>query len=570
MPLCEYYDCDALIVGGGGAGTRAAIAADNTGAKVALISKGPIARSGATPLAFTSYQAAFGHSDPRDNPKVHFDDAVREGRYLGDQHLIEAMVIEAQERALDLERYGVKFMKQDDGTFYQAYHPGETYPRNLMIQGGGYAMMVGLRKELRKHPQVQVFEDHVLTKLLRRDDEIVGAMALDLRTGCCRAFRAKSVILATGGYHQLWKKNDVSPDLAGDAIAQAYLVGAELVDMEMAMFYPTLYFYSDYDQGLVVVYEWFLEERYLDGRLVNALGEEFLPPGKPPVRDRLSRAIFDEVEAGRATERGTVFIDINRSPKSEQERAKVFRQLVGGPGKNLLNLGLDVTKDLIEVAPGVHYTLGGIRINEWGETNLPGLYAAGEVASNVHGANRVSGNALAATQVFGARTGRHAAERAKVMPLPELPAAQVQEEFERVFGLKTPRKDGIRPVEVKRHLQAIIEKYVGPTRNAEGLKTALLEIQNLRQQAAGRLDVVDVPIYNNAWREALEIDSMLVLAKVVAETALLRQESRGHHHRSDYPESDDSWLKHTLAFRRTGESVYATAPVIRLGDGLEV
>jgi fumarate reductase (CoM/CoB) subunit A len=568
MRPCEHFECEVLIVGGGGAGTRAAIEADSCGAEVALISKGPIGRSGATPLAFTSYQAAFGHSDPRDNPKIHFEDTIREGRYLGDQNLVEALVTEARAGALDLQRYGVKFKKQD-GKFYQALHPGETYPRNLLIEGGGYGMMIGLRKELRRHKNVRVFEDHILTKILCADG-VVGAVALDLRTGYCRAFKAKSVIMASGGYHHLWKKNDVSPDLAGDSLALAYQAGAGLIDMEMILYYPTLCFYSEYDQGLVVVYEWFLEEKYLAGKLVNALGEEFLAPGKLPVRDRVSRAIFEEIEADRATERGTVFIDISKSPKSQEEKDEVFRELVGGPGKNLLNLGLDVTRDLIEVGPGVHYTLGGIRINEKAETSLPGLYAAGEVSGNIHGANRVSGNALAATQVFGARAGRFAALRAKEMALPELSSGQVEEEINRVANLRQPKKDGVRPVQVKRALQEVMEKHVGATRNDNGLKTALAKIKELQEECKTRLEVVDIPVYNNEWCEALEVINMLSLAEVVTESALLRQESRGHHYRSDYPESDDNWLKHTIATFQGDNGSYSTAPVIQLDHELEV
>jgi succinate dehydrogenase/fumarate reductase flavoprotein subunit len=565
----DLHECDVLVVGGGGAATRAAIEADEQGAQVALISKGPIGRSGATPLAFTSYQAAMGFSDPRDNPRVHFEDTVREGRQLGDQDLIEAMVAEAVDRALDLAAYGVKF-KEQDGKFYQALHPGETYPRNLLIEGGGYAMIMALRKELKKHQNVRLFQDHTLTRLLRADGQIVGAVGLDLRTGRCSVFRTKGVILGTGGYHHLWGKNDVSPDLAGDATALAYEAGAELVDIEMALYYPTLYYYSEYDQGLVVVYEWFLEQQYLAGEIVNARGESFLPPGKLPVRDSLSRLIFEEIAAGRATERGTVFMDVKRSPKTEEEKAEVFRELVGGPGKNLLNLGLDVTRDAIEVAPGVHYTLGGVRIDVHGATTVPGLYAAGEAASNVHGANRVSGNALTATQVFGVRTGRAAAERARGMDLPSLDEDEVGIEVERVMGLRQTRATGVRPIEVKRELQQVMDRYVGPSRNEEGLKEALAAIQALREKHQAGLDVVDIPVYNNEWREALEIGPMITLAEVVTRSALLRQESRGHHYRSDFPESDPDWRKHTMAVRREGKGVFSTVPVVELDRDLEV
>jgi succinate dehydrogenase/fumarate reductase flavoprotein subunit len=570
MRNCHTIECDVLVVGGGGAATRAAIEADSLGARVVLVSKGPVGRSGATPLAFTSYQAAFGYSDPRDNPQIHFEDTVREGRYLGDENLVQSLVLEATERAIDLQRYGVKF-KEENGRLYQASHPGESYPRNLIIEGGGYAMAMGLRRELtRRHRRVRVIEDSILTKLLCVNGEIAGAVALDLRDGECVAFRTGCVVMATGGYHHLWKRNDVSSDLAGDGIALAYKAGAELVDMEMALFYPTLYFYSEHDQGLVVVYEWFLEKRYLAAGLVNALGQDILPAGKLPLRDELSRIIFNEIEAGRATERGTVFIDINRSPKSYSEREQVFRELVGGPGKNLLSLGVDVTRDRIEVGPGIHYTLGGIRINEKGETSIPGLYSAGEASGNVHGANRVSGNALAATQVFGARAGQSAAIRSRGVPLPELPRDLLEREVDRIYKLRRRRKGGVRPIEVKRELQAVMDAFVGPTRNEKALETAVHKIGALREGAESRLEVVDIPVFNNEWREALEVVQMLDLAEVVSHCAVMRKESRGHHRRSDFPLSDDSWLRHTIATFREGKVSCSTAPVVRLTQPLEV
>jgi succinate dehydrogenase/fumarate reductase flavoprotein subunit len=558
MKVDTTIPVDVLVIGGGGAGVRAAIEADCEGATVALISKGPVTRSGLTPQAFTSYQAPF---DPRDSAALHFKDTVHHGRDLGDQNLVRAMADEAVPRALELHRWGVPFKMEGD-TFFMVFHPGQTYPRNLLIQGGGYAMMVRLKKELNRHRAVKVFEDYMVTRLLMSDGEVVGAVAVDQREGRLVAFQAKAVILATGGYERLWGKTDAAPDSTGDGTSLGLMAGATLADMELMLFYPTLYFYTEGEQGLVVVYEWFLEERYLAATLVNARGQEFLPK-RPLLRDELSELIFREVAAGRGTEQGGVFIDVSRSPKSREEKEKVYRELIAGPGRNLKNYGIDVTKDLIEIAPGAHFSLGGVHINERCETDVPGLYAAGEVAANLHGANRVSGNALTETQVFGARAGKFASQHAKGSPSITLPTKQVEEEMDRIRNVVDGRGDR-RPSEVRRKLQGVMDRFVSPVRSVKGLSEALKEIEAMKADDLIKLKVVDQARFNYDLRDALQLMNLVSLAEVVIRSAMMRQETRGHHLFSEYPEPRKEWCKHTAVRLKANVPSYSTIPVVTL------
>lgn len=563
----EKIRTDVLIIGGGGAGVRAAIEADNLGVSVTLLSKGIISRCGLTPMAGYSYQAAFGHSNPADNPQVHFEDTVREGRRLGDENLIQCLTEEAMERALEMERYGVRFTKQN-GKFAQVRHPGQTYPRINRIPGRGYQMMVGLKKELNRHKNVQVLEDCVVSKILTDSSgRPAGAVAFLQREGRLLAFQAKAIILATGGYEELWEKTDTAPDSTGDGAALAFDLGAQLVDLEMMLYYPIVTLGSKVFPSMrqVLQYESLLEKEYLGGRLLDAEGKEFLPPGKLPVRDVLISLILKEREEGRATERGGVFIDLTKLPLSPEELGRKIDEVGARIQFNRIKyLGLDLTRDSIEVAPACHYSLGGVRINERTETSIPGLFAAGEVSGNVHGANRISGNALAETQVFGRRAGEGASREAKLHTnFPPLISKEIEEEIHRVENFFAPRKDSLRPRELKKRLQRVMEEKVGLKRDDSGLRWAIASIQDLRTELP-RIRVPAVRVFNYELQEAIEVHFMVRVAELVARAALCRTESRGHHFRSDYPREDPAWLNHTLILKK-GESLECTtAPVVRL------
>jgi len=248
-------------LGGGGAGVRAAIAADDSGASVAMLVKGQVAHSGLTAMACPSYQAAMALEEPEDSTEIAFADVIREGRYLGDENLIKALVEEATDRALEMERYGVKLTKTSEGRTFQVIHPGQSFARNLVIRGCGYGMMFGLRRELLRRPRIQTFEDFVATSLLLDDDRVAGAVAMNLRTGDVVVFRAKAVVIATGGYEEIMEFTDTERGAAGDGTALALRAGANMVDLEMMLFYPTCLVWPDEVKGTLVQYEGLLGPR---------------------------------------------------------------------------------------------------------------------------------------------------------------------------------------------------------------------------------------------------------------------------------------------------------------------
>ena len=560
---------DVVVVGAGGAGMRAAIAAADAGAKVTLLTKGQAARSGATTMACPSYQAAFAMEDERDSSEIAFEDTCYEGRYLGDENLIKVLTDESTERAMELSSYGVKFRRNERGNFLQIVHPGHSYERNLVIMGDGQAMAAGLRRQLLKHDNIQLVEDVIVTRLLKDGDDMAGLVALDMRGGRPAVFTAPSVILATGGYPELWRWTDTEPGLTGEGVYLAYEAGALLVDLEMMLFYPTGLCWPSEVEGTLVQYEGLLTEQYCHGMMLNGLGEPFLPQTERlPVRDVMMKLMFREIEEGRGTPHGGVYIDLRKSERSSAEMMEILHRLDSLPYNELEDFGINVLEQRIEVMPVTHYTLGGARIDEWAETSVPGLFAAGEIGGNVHGANRTSGNALAETQVFGRRAGIRAANRALGRPVPEIDETEVGAECDRIGELRQERPHGVRPIDFKRKIKAVMHEHLHYRREAEGLTTAIKELRRLRDEDAPRVQAASgSALYNYEWEEALEAQSMVRLAELVAASALAREESRGHHWRTDFPEMRPAWEKHTIV-KRLDEVAYEVtdAPVIRLKD----
>ncbi len=562
----EEYRFDVLVVGGGGAACRAAIECHAQGVRVAVICKGVVARSGATPMACPSYQAAVAHQDPRDNPEIAFRDTVEEGRHLGDENLIWALTTEATERARDLEQYGLRY-QEVDGHWLQVRHPGHTFPRNLVIRGCGYAMARCLKRECKRR-QIPLFEDVMATRLLLHEGRVVGVVALDLRRCKPVLFLARAVILATGGYTQLWEFTDTSADLTGDGVVMAYRAGAVLVDMEMALYYPTCLTWPPEIRGTLVQHEGLVNPAYIGAPMLNGRGEPIIPADIPPVRDVLMKIMVTEILEGRGTPSGGIYIAIPKSPKSREEIFRLLKTLDSLPYKNLRDLDVDIMQQYLEVAPGIHYTLGGVRIGEQAETSLPGLYAAGEVAGNVHGANRTSGNALAETQVFGQRAGLYAAAYARTVG--DVAAAavrdQVEEEIRRINGVIDRPGGTVRPVVLKRRLKRAMDQYMGYRRSEASMREGLAEVARIRDELQ-RIRVHDASAYSYELREALELEGMVELAEVVLRCGLFRQESRGHHWRTDFPDQREEWTQHVVV-RRTadGDMAIGTAPVIRLGQ----
>ena len=565
----DIVSADVLIIGAGGAGMRAAIAAAAEGAHVVLITKGQAARSGATPMACPSYQAAFAMEDGRDSPEIAFEDTCYEGRYLGDENLIRVLTMEATERAMDMRRFRVKFRMKENGNFLQVVHPGHSYERNLVIMGNGYAMAAGLRREVLKLENVELHEDVIATRLLTRGGSICGVAGLDMRSGSPVVYRSPAIILATGGYAELWRWTDTEPGLTGEGVHLAFETGADLIDLEMMLFYPTGLCYPSEVEGTLVQYEGLLTDKYCAGVMLNGKQEEFLPTTERlPVRDVMMKLMFREIEQSRGTPHGGVYIDLNRSPRTKQETRNILKRLDSLPYDQLRDLGIDVLTEQIEVKPVTHYTLGGVRINDWAETTVMGLYAAGEVSGNIHGANRTSGNALAETQVFGARAGQHAARYAKELDCPKVDISEIVAEKQRLLQFFDEHPRFLRPIELKRKVKAVMNEYVHYQRDAGGLKQAIEALQQMRKEDVPRVRVTHGgKNFNYEWEEALESVFMVDLAELVATAALTREESRGHHWRTDFPEMRIEWEKHTI-IRKSSEKGFqiADAPVIREKD----
>lgn len=552
----EHISTDVLIIGAGSAGTRAAIAAAEIGASVVMLAKSPLGKTGITPLIFSGYTAVTP-TVAEDSAYQHFEDTVKAGYYLSDQNLVEAMAYDGGQSVVDLERYGVRFKKQKGLSDYILWPrlPGMAHPRTLDVVGGGPSYMYGLNKEVKKHSSIRRMEDVLITRLLKHEDRVVGAVAIHMPTGKAVVFAAKVTLIATGGCEQLFPYSDCPPESTGDGFALALAAGAELVDMEQQLFYPTVAIYPEIVRGLEISYEAYLRP---GAKILNGKGQSIVPEGMFPTRAELANMIFDEIAAGRAAEHGGVMIDITGC--SDQEKATIVELLPAW--KRLMECGVDIREQYLEVVPAAHTTLGGIRINEKGETNIEGLFAGGEAAGNVHGANRLAGNALTDTQVFGARAGTYAAEYALKATSGPIDQGQVNGELERVYGMLSGQGGGARPVELKARLKKIMWDNVGLRRRQDRLEAAIADLQALKDDHFADMRIAVVKEYNYEWFEAIELTLMAEVGQVIAKAGLTREESRGTHYREEYPQQRAEWLKHTLVKLDGANLVAGSAPIV--------
>lgn len=556
--MFEVRVADILIIGGGGAGIRAAIAAAELGRRVILISKGPLSRTGITPVAAEGVEGAVNEGD---SPDLHYEDTIKAGRGLADENLVHALAQDSVARVYDLESYGAKFKRNADGSFATSLRPGQTHSRNLFIIGGGYGLAASLFRKMCRFPNVLLIDDAIVIKLLLQDGKAAGAIYLDIRTGEVHVVRARSTILAIGGYEELWPFTDTPPDTTGEALALAYRAGAHLIDLEMVLYYPGVVAYPPAARGWLVQYEYILNPDILDGRMLNGKGELFIQGF--PARDEFMRAVRDQVKRGTASPHGGFYVDLSRSRYSREvltERLESWLHQFS----NLKQVGIDLRDHKLEMAPAAHYCLGGIKIDEMGRTNIEGLFAAGEATGNVHGANRISGNALSETQVFGNRAAQQACEfAAKVDILPRSYGTEVLNEYKTINGWKATKDKGLRPIELKSRLQSMMAQYVGLERDGQSLNDGLAEVRKLRGDVLPLLTVLPIRRFCYEIQEAYEIRGMLDLAEIVILSALERKETRGHHYRLDYPQTDKTPYHTSIRFIE-GEHRLATIPVAKI------
>ena len=535
---------DILIIGAGLAGMRAAVAA-SPDLDVAVMSKVHPVRSHSV-AAQGGINAALGEDD---SWEAHAYDTTKGGLYLGDQDAIEAMCREAPEDILELERLGVIFSRNEEGRIAQRPFGGAGFPRTCYAADRtGHAILHAMYEQLLKR-RIAVYEEWYVTTLIVEDGVCRGVVAWDLIHGGLHAIRAKAVILATGGSGRVFLTSTNAVINTGDGMALAYRAGAPLADMEFVQFHPT----TLKGTGILITEG----ARGEGGYLLNTLGERFMKVYAPQqmelaTRSTVSLAIGQEILEGRGVD-GCVLLDLRHLGRQRiLERLPQIRALA------MEFAGLDPIETPIPVRPGAHYQMGGVRTNQWTETGIAGLYAAGECACvSVHGANRLGGNSLLETIVFGRRAGVRAGEYVRTVAPQALRNDQLTTEQARVQRLLA-QEGSVRAWQLREELGQTMSLNLGLVRTQESMSAAISAISALTQRAASMTVQDKGQVFNSDLVQALELECLLDVAETIVTSALARQESRGAHYRSDYPvRNDQQWLKHSL-IRRTPEGTVLT------------
>jgi fumarate reductase (CoM/CoB) subunit A len=522
----DGMECHVLVIGSGGAGVRAAIEASAYG-DVVLVSKTIVGKGGCTPMAEGGYNAVLCEED---SCGIHFEDTMKGGAFLNDPELVKILVSESPQRMDDLILWGAVFDVTDDNKVAQRPFGGQRFPRTCYAgDRTGHEMMTTLVERLDGLP-VDILTETTVIDLLKEGDRVVGAFALDDK-GDSIVIKADSTILATGGGTRVFDISTNSASGTGDGYAIGYRAGAELIDMEMVQFHPTGAVFP-YDARGRLVTEAVRSE---GGILKNTLGERFMKQYDPErmelsTRDVVARAIATEINKGRGTKNGGVFLDVTHLPR-EQIEAKLPVML-----EQFLKFGVDIRTEPMEVAPTAHHIMGGLRIAPRGETTLPGLFACGEVAGGVHGANRLGGNALAETQVFGKRAGESAGRSEKRVRNVDLRQIEGQQE-----RLSRFLNGSVNPATVARELQLAMWEGAGIFRNANDLRSTLAMVMHLPAS-----DLKAVSARNLS--ECCTVQNMCLTASLICKSALLRPESRGAHVRTDICHA---WDAQTSPFAHT-------------------
>jgi succinate dehydrogenase / fumarate reductase flavoprotein subunit len=529
---------DVLIIGAGLAGMRAALAAAEEGADVGIMSKVHPVRSHSN-AAQGGINAAL---NPEDSWESHAFDTVKGSDYLGDQDAIEIMCREAPNEILDLEHLGVTFHRNEEGKLGTRAFGGASAARTYYVADiTGQAILHVLYEQLMKHSEVFRYEEWFTTNLVTDENgHAAGCMARNIRDGSMEIFGAKTVILASGGNGQIYNPTTNALICTGDGIAMAYRIGAKLMDMEMVQYHPT----TLAGNGLLITEG----ARGEGAHLYNAQGERFMEkyaPNKMELasRDVVSRAEQTEINEGRGFPDGTVALDITKVPRKRIHEA--LREIVM-VGRDFA--GVDITREPIHIKPGNHYTMGGVKTDSWGRTDVPGLYAAGECACvSVHGGNRLGANSLLDTLIFGKRSGRHAAEHARDHHPPTVSHQALVEEERGIEEIVRRDGEGRRVSEIREELGRTMDRYVAVFREEEGLRQAQEIVQRLKDEAKTVTIDDKGSVFNQDVLGAIELGFMLDNAEAVVAGAIERKESRGAQFRTDFPErNDDEWLKHIV------------------------
>jgi succinate dehydrogenase / fumarate reductase flavoprotein subunit len=569
-PAYETHEHDVIVIGAGGAGLRAAIEAAAQGVSVGLVCKSLLGKAH-TVMAEGGIAAAMGNVWPEDNWQVHFRDTMRGGKMINNWRMAQLHAQEAPERVLELERWGALFDRTKDGLISQRDFGGHRYARLAHVGDRTGLEMIRTLQYHGIHQGIDVYMECNVQRLLKDGDRVAGAVGYWRKNGEMVVFRAKAVVLATGGIGKAWKVTSNSWEYTGDGHALALWAGADLIDMEFVQFHPTGMVWPPSVRGILVTES----VRGDGGTLKNKDGERFMfnyipeffkgetadnieeaerwyadkknnrrTPDLLP-RDEVARAINAEIKAGRGSPHGGVFLDICTRRSADYIRKRLpsmyhqFKELAG----------VDITREPMEVGPTQHYVMGGVRVNADSTAGtVSGLFAAGEVAGGMHGSNRLGGNSLSDLLVFGRRAGLHAALYAKNFGGQlAVDTAQVEAIVRDVLA-PLERTGGENPYAIQADLQDTMQNLVGLIRTEAELKDALRKIETLKERAT-HVRVEGGRTYNSGWHTALDLRSLLTVAECSTLAALERKESRGGHTREDYPFTDDAWGKLNVVLR---------------------
>jgi succinate dehydrogenase / fumarate reductase flavoprotein subunit len=560
----ETHEHDVLIIGAGGAGLRAAIEALAQGARVGVVCKSLLGKAH-TVMAEGGIAAAMSNVDKADDWRTHFRDTMRGGKLLNNWRMAQLHAQEAPDRVRELEQWGALFDRTESGDILQRAFGGHTFKRLCHVGDRTGLEMIRTLQDRGVHQGIDVYMECTVTRLLKDGDRIAGAFAYWREQGRFVVFKANSIIIATGGIGKSWKITSNSWEYTGDGMALAYDAGAELMDMEFVQFHPTGMVWPPGVQGILVTEA----VRGEGGTLKNKNGERFMERYDPKkmelsTRDVVARAIYTEVREGRGTEHGGAFLDISQKP------AEYVKRKLPSMYHQFLELAdVDITKGPMEVGPTCHYVMGGIRVEaETAQASVPGLFAAGEAAAGLHGANRLGGNSLSDLLVFGRRAGLAAAQHAKKAGTPEIDGAQI-EQAERELLAPFDRATGESPYQIHQDLQDVMHTLVGIFRTDEDLRSALTEIEKLKARAA-RMRVEGSRLFNPGWHLSRDIQCMLTVSEACTRAALARRESRGAHSRLDFPNLDDAWGRKDNVIRKKSDAMeLIEKPVPELPDDLK-
>ncbi|NPA96345.1 MAG: FAD-dependent oxidoreductase [Crenarchaeota archaeon] len=554
----EWVSRDVVVVGTGVAGLRAAIEAALNGLDVVVLTK-TRATCSASIMAEGGVNAALANVDKDDSWEKHFIDTVRAGAFLNDQDLVEVLCKEIVERIYELEEWGAMFSRTDDGLIAQRAFGKQSRRRTCYASDRTGHEIVTTLLSVARSLGVEIVENRFASDVLLSDDgaRAAGVLAWDTRAWEPEVYRSKAVILACGGAAQIYEVTTVPQEATGDCYAIALRAGLKLKDMEMVQFHPTGLAFPESAKGILITEA----VRGEGGILRNALGERFMARYAPQEmelagRDVVARAIWREISEGRGTEHGGVYLDITHVP------CERIRERLESTYRLLRRLGIDMCREPIEVSPTAHYFMGGIEIDVDASTALKGLFACGEAAGGVHGANRVGGNSLAEGLVFGRRAGASASRVARSSTAPSIDRERLNIAIERVRSvLSRSREKGVGYETIRKRLRSVMWRYGGVVRSGEGLRSLIKELESLEKSLC-LLGVDQGASFSVEALRALETVNMVLVARAVAVSALAREESRGAHYREDYPRRDDSrWLKHITVSLRGNAIVVGFSPV---------